>query len=98
MQEGEEFAAAADAYVRRFVQKGIPSLFTNLKSLYSDAAKATALGELFDRMLASVETDKTLPALVISPTVRHDLDPNIDQVAPDCQNSIMCSSMTFCTE
>lgn len=62
-EEGEAFRAAADAYVRRFVQKGIPSLFTNLKSLYADADKATALGDLFGKLLAAVEADKTLPAL-----------------------------------
>ena len=40
LQTGHAFAAAADMYVRRFLQKGIPSLFTDLKSLYSNPAKA----------------------------------------------------------
>lgn len=40
LQTGDAFTAAADAYVRRFLQKGIPSLFTDLKSLYANAAKA----------------------------------------------------------
>jgi NMDA receptor-regulated protein 1 len=40
LQTGDAFAAAADTYVRRFLQKGIPSLYTDLKSLYSNPAKA----------------------------------------------------------
>jgi NMDA receptor-regulated protein 1 len=40
LQTGDAFAAAADIYVRRFLQKGIPSLYTDLKSLYSNPAKA----------------------------------------------------------
>lgn len=42
---GEGFTDAADAYVRRFLQKGIPSLFTDLKSLYVDTAKAEVSGQ-----------------------------------------------------
>lgn len=34
IQEGDAFAAADDAYVRPFVQRGIPSLFQDLKPLY----------------------------------------------------------------
>jgi hypothetical protein len=33
-QEGEEFAKAAERYVRRDLEKGVPSLFSNLKMLY----------------------------------------------------------------
>ena len=56
--------AAAEGYVRRFLQKGIPSLFTDLKSLYADAAKAAALGQLFERLLAALSAEKAFPALV----------------------------------
>ncbi len=42
---GEGFTDAADAYVRRFLQKGIPSLFTDLKSLYVNTAKAEVSGQ-----------------------------------------------------
>lgn len=45
--EGEVFVRAADGYVRRYVQKGIPSLFTDLKPLYQNPTKRNALGELF---------------------------------------------------
>jgi N-alpha-acetyltransferase 15/16, NatA auxiliary subunit len=63
MQEGEAFAAAADAYVRRFLERGIPSLFTDLKPLYQDAAKAAALGELFERLAAALSDTGRLPEL-----------------------------------
>ncbi|CAD7697066.1 unnamed protein product, partial [Ostreobium quekettii] len=32
----------------RFLEKGIPSLFSDLKPLYRDEAKAAVLGELFE--------------------------------------------------
>lgn len=34
---------AADSYVRRFISRGIPSLFSDLKPLYADSTKAAAL-------------------------------------------------------
>ena len=34
MQEGEAFELALEKYVRRFLVKGIPSLFSDLKGLY----------------------------------------------------------------
>ena len=33
-QEGEDFEAAAEAYVKRFLEKGVPSLFADMKPLY----------------------------------------------------------------
>ena len=34
LQEGADFRTAADRYVRHFLSKGIPSLFSDLKSFY----------------------------------------------------------------
>jgi hypothetical protein len=34
LQVERAFEDAADAYVRRFINKGIPSLFSDLKALY----------------------------------------------------------------
>lgn len=62
-ETGEAFTAAADAYVRRFLQKGVPSLFTDLKSLYSNPAKAEALGALFQRLLDALTADGAFPPL-----------------------------------
>lgn len=40
LQVERAFEDAADAYVRRFINKGIPSLFSDLKALYRyDEAK-----------------------------------------------------------
>lgn len=33
-QDGEAFEQTLDAYVRKFLVKGIPSLFSDLKGLY----------------------------------------------------------------
>ena len=33
-QVGQEFADAADLYVRKFLNNGVPSLFSDLKPLY----------------------------------------------------------------
>ena len=38
MQVGAEFEDAAEAYVRPFLLRGIPSLFSDLKALYRRAA------------------------------------------------------------
>jgi len=56
------FAAAAEAYVRRPLERGVPSLFSDLRPLYADAAKAEALGALMERLRAAVEKDSRLPA------------------------------------
>lgn len=34
LQEGADFKTAADKYVRHFLSKGIPSLFSDLKGFY----------------------------------------------------------------
>lgn len=39
--EGEAFAAAAEPYVRRYLLKGIPSLFRDLRPLYRCACNST---------------------------------------------------------
>ena len=34
LQEGADFKAAADRYVRHFLSKGVPSLLSDLKGFY----------------------------------------------------------------
>ena len=34
LQEGDDFRTAADRYVRHFLSRGIPSLFSDLKGFY----------------------------------------------------------------
>jgi peptide alpha-N-acetyltransferase len=64
MQVAADFAAAADSYVRRYLLRGIPSLFSDLKPLYADSAKAAALQQLFDSYAASLRSSGSLPALI----------------------------------
>ena len=59
--ETPAFAAAADAYARRALERGAPSLFSDLKPLYGDAAKAKALDALFAGYGASLATSGALP-------------------------------------
>ncbi|KAL4424899.1 hypothetical protein ABPG77_002122 [Micractinium sp. CCAP 211/92] len=61
--EGEEFVAAADAYVRKYLLRGIPSLFSDLKPLYRSESKAALLGQLFERLATSLEQSCALPPL-----------------------------------
>lgn len=47
-KEGEAFVKAAAEYVKSFIVKGIPSLFSDLKPLYRNTTKAHALQQLFE--------------------------------------------------
>ncbi|PBP22556.1 tetratricopeptide [Diplocarpon rosae] len=44
--EGEEFRTAADLYIGRMLDKGVPSTFANLKHLYSNPVKKELLSAL----------------------------------------------------
>jgi len=44
--EGDEFRTAADQYLRRMLNKGIPSTFANIKALYQDTSKRSVVQEL----------------------------------------------------
>ncbi|GLI75276.1 hypothetical protein PoHVEF18_003529 [Penicillium ochrochloron] len=46
--EGEDFKQAVDAYLQRMLKKGVPSLFANIKILYSNPAKRDAVQELVE--------------------------------------------------
>lgn len=56
--------SAADAYVRRHLLRGIPSLFSDLQPLYADPAKAAALGQLFEGYAAHLRAHGALPPLI----------------------------------
>ncbi|CAD6506337.1 BgTH12-07263 [Blumeria graminis f. sp. triticale] len=53
--EGEEFREAADQYLHRMLNKGVPSTFANLKHLYSSLFKKEVLGELAHQLLSHSE-------------------------------------------
>lgn len=64
---GEAFTAAADGFVRRYLSRGIPSLFSALRPLLRDPAKAEALGHLFRRLEAGLVADGAFPPLAQAP-------------------------------
>ncbi|GMH43697.1 hypothetical protein BSKO_11619 [Bryopsis sp. KO-2023] len=47
-KEGQPFLDALEDYVARFINKGIPSLFSDLKPLYRYPDKSKSLGEFFE--------------------------------------------------
>ena len=58
---GDAFVAAAREYVEKPIRKGVPSLFRNLKALYADSAKASALGDIFCSIVDSLESSRKFP-------------------------------------
>ncbi|EST06505.1 Tetratricopeptide TPR2 [Kalmanozyma brasiliensis GHG001] len=64
---GDDFKTQATAYAKSALIKGVPSLFSDLKSLYSDAAKLAALEEIVETLrlewapATSAPTDGTDP-------------------------------------
>jgi N-alpha-acetyltransferase 15/16, NatA auxiliary subunit len=45
---GEKFKSAAGAYMKPALRKGVPSLFVNMKKLYSDSSKSAIIEELME--------------------------------------------------
>ena len=63
-QVGEEFSEAAASYVTRFLARGIPSLFSDLKGLYGDKAKVAALQKIFEDFESKLAAgDEDIPGL-----------------------------------
>jgi tetratricopeptide (TPR) repeat protein len=52
---GSQFREAADKYLRRFLTKGVPSTFTNVKGLYEDESKRKVIFELVQGYLESAK-------------------------------------------
>lgn len=50
-----------DQYVRWFLRRGVPSLCTDLKSLYANKSKVDAIERLFLSFEASLTTENKLP-------------------------------------
>ena len=46
MQEGEAFEAAAEEYVADFLRRGVPSLFSDLRSLYRSVSDHSVYAQL----------------------------------------------------
>lgn len=54
--EGDDFREAADKYLNRMLDKGVPSTFANLKQLYSNTEKRDILAELALKYLTKYES------------------------------------------
>ncbi|KAL4910634.1 hypothetical protein BDW74DRAFT_988 [Aspergillus multicolor] len=46
--EGDDFKQAADVYLQRMLKKGVPSLFANIKLLYTNSSKRDTVQELVE--------------------------------------------------
>ena len=46
--QGDDFREAADQYLQRMLNKGVPSTFANVKSLYSDTSKRDTIEQLVE--------------------------------------------------
>ncbi|KAJ2856142.1 hypothetical protein J3B02_001773 [Coemansia erecta] len=57
---GENFIKAADSVAKHALRKGIPSLFTSMKTLYGNQAKTKALGELLEGYSVQLRDTKRL--------------------------------------
>lgn len=55
--ENEDFQKAADSYIRPFLTKGVPSLFSDLRPLYDHTGKADILEELILEIEASFQNN-----------------------------------------
>ncbi|KAL7806734.1 N-terminal acetyltransferase A, auxiliary subunit [Trichoderma aethiopicum] len=54
---GDEFRQVAESYLTLMLNKGVPSLFANLKHLYSDSFKKDTLREIAEKYITSQDTD-----------------------------------------
>ncbi|KAF9128228.1 N-alpha-acetyltransferase 16, NatA auxiliary subunit [Mortierella sp. 14UC] len=55
---GEAFVKVADEYIRNMLRKGVPSLFVNIKTLYTDSVKEAAVEKLALGYLTSLDKSK----------------------------------------
>lgn len=56
--KGEAFVDIADGYLRSMLRKGVPSLFVNIKTLYTDKEKEEAIEKLALGYLAALDKSK----------------------------------------
>jgi N-alpha-acetyltransferase 15/16, NatA auxiliary subunit len=71
--ESAAFEVAADAFVRKYIAKGIPSLFAELKPLYIDHKKAEILGKVMMRFEEALVNSGQFPEPVAPPAPHHSL-------------------------
>ncbi|KAE8151835.1 NMDA receptor-regulated protein 1-domain-containing protein [Aspergillus avenaceus] len=55
--EGEDFKQAADAYLQRMLKKGVPSLFANIKALYTNTWKRDTVQALVEGYVSAPQSN-----------------------------------------
>ncbi|KIR99663.1 peptide alpha-N-acetyltransferase [Cryptococcus deuterogattii 2001/935-1] len=67
----DKFRELARAYIIKGLERGVPSLFVDIKSIYSDQQKMTAVGEIVEDIISKLEKDSTLSndGTIAPPTV-----------------------------
>lgn len=57
---GQEFKERARDYIVRGLERGVPSLFVDVKGVYRDTAKLLAVGEILDDLISKLESETSL--------------------------------------
>ncbi|WWD18986.1 hypothetical protein CI109_103443 [Kwoniella shandongensis] len=58
--QSDKFRELARAYIVRGLERGVPSLFVDVKGVYTDATKMTAVGEIVEEIVSKLQKDSTL--------------------------------------
>lgn len=62
LSAGDDFTRLLSAYLKNRLRKGIPSLFSDLVSLYSDQAKTSTLEQLVPEFLSNLKESNKFSA------------------------------------
>lgn len=60
VSSGSEFRTRVKPYLINGLEKGIPSLFVDVKSLYQNPEKMAAVGEIVEELIESLQKDSSL--------------------------------------
>ncbi|WVN90218.1 uncharacterized protein L203_105454 [Cryptococcus depauperatus CBS 7841] len=58
--QGDKFRELASAYIIKGLERGVPSLFVDIKSVYVDQEKMRIVGNIVEDLVARLEKDATL--------------------------------------
>lgn len=58
--QGEEFRSLARDYIVRGLERGVPSLFVDVKGVYRDAAKMAIVGEIIEEITEKLKAKTSL--------------------------------------
>jgi hypothetical protein len=67
---GDDFIQLVDAYIRKAISGGVPSLFSDLKALYNDPSKRGTIEEVVLHVLAEEEAATGESMQSLNPPIR----------------------------